>query len=409
MRSSTVQIAWRNLGRNKRRTLLAMLAIGVGQFALVVSCAIMRGYTDNIRRAITGPMVGHVQIHAPEWREERALDLCLSGVQEMLDAVRADPAVQNAGLRIYAPVLAAPITDAFPAVVVGVDVAVESEEYGLLSGLSQPLAEKSVLVGYRLAQRMKVEPGQEIALFGQGADGSMANDLYVVQDIVRSPADLVNQSGIVMSLPDAQALFVMPDQAHEMVIRASASTESRALAADLAALPAVQGMEVLPWEQIVPELVKVVETTDVAGYFVLIVVFIAAVAGITNTLMMAIFERMHEFGMLLALGSRPNRLVHMIMVEAILLGVLGVALGTAIGAGTVAVTAHTGIDMASWGGEDTDDFAFQGLKLPLQIRPQMALDDVLMGLMAIIGVSFVASLWPAFIVARLEPMEAMRA
>ena len=86
MHWSTFKIGWRNLGRNKKRTALALLAIGVGQFALLASNGLMRGYADNIRLAITGPMIGHVQVHAPKWRDERALDLYMDHLADIMAA-----------------------------------------------------------------------------------------------------------------------------------------------------------------------------------------------------------------------------------------------------------------------------------------------------------------------------------
>ena len=152
MQLSTVRIAWRNLGRSKKRTALALLAIGVGQFALLASNGLMRGYADNIRLAITGPMIGHVQVHAPEWRQERALDLYLDDVADTLREIRSAEAVGSAAARIYAPALAAPQQDAFIAIVVGLDVQVESEAYGLLSGLDEPLAEGLKVVAERVVR-----------------------------------------------------------------------------------------------------------------------------------------------------------------------------------------------------------------------------------------------------------------
>ena len=411
MQFSTLKIGWRNLGRNKKRTALALLAIGVGQFALLASNGLMRGYADNIRLAITGPMIGHAQVHAPKWRKERALDLYIDSVSEVIAAVRADEAVGNAAARIYAPVLVAPKEDAFIGVVVGLDMEVESEPYGMLSGLDEPLKARHVLIGHRLAKKIGAEEGMEIAVVGQAADGSLANDLFTVQDIIRSPADIINQTGVVMSLASAQALFVMPDQAHEIVIRATQAGRSKQIAERLSHDPALAGTEVEPWQEIVPELTIVLNTSDYVGYFVIVIVFIAAVAGIANTLMMATFERMHEFGMLLALGSRPQRLVRMIVIEAILTGILGVIIGTALGYLFVVATADSGIDMASWGGSggEVKDMAYKGLNLPLVVRPRLELSDTMLGLIAVMFTSLVASVWPAWTAARLEPMEAMRA
>jgi ABC-type lipoprotein release transport system permease subunit len=406
----TVQIAWRNLGRNKKRTALAFLAITVAQFAFLATDGLMRGYSDNIRLAITGPMVGHVQAHDPNWRQERALDLAINDVDNIVSEVQSDPDVGNVSARIYAPVLVAPKQDAFIATVIGLSIDAESSPYGILSGLKQSVEKGKVLIGYRLAKKINAKPSQEIAVVGQAADGSLANDLYIVQDIIRCPADIVNQSGIVMSLQDAQQLFVMPNQANEIVIRAKTSGKSREISNRLSQKPLFANIEVLTWQEIVPELVLILKMSDYVGYFALIIVFIAAIAGIANTLMMSTFERMHEFGMLLALGTRPMRIVRMVVCESIFIGVIGVAIGTVLGYGFVIGTAEQGIDMASWGGEgQVEEMAYQGLNLPLHIHPRLEPIDTLLGLVAVIVTSLLASVWPAWIAGRLEPIKAMRA
>lgn len=409
MRFSTLRIAWRNLGRNRRRTALAVLAIGVGQWALVSMTGILHGQHDNIRLAITGPMVGHAQIHAPDWREERAMDLMMTDLAAKIEAVRADEAVMNAGARVYAPVLAAPEREAYMAVVMGVDLEVETQDFGLLSGMAAPLGPQEVLVGSALGERMGIEAGQEIALVGQGADGSIANDLYIVRDIIRSPSSIVNDTGVVMSLEDAQTLFVLPNQAHEIVIRTKQAGQAEAMCERLRAVPALAQEEVLPWQDLMPEFVIILSLIDKIGYLVLILLFIAAVAGVANTLMMSTFERMHEIGMLLALGSRPARIVRMIFVEAVLLGVLGVAVGSAAGIGFVGFFGHTGIDLAGFGGPELENFSYKGVCLPMHVHPRMEAGDVLLGLVGVTFTALVAAVWPAMLAARLEPMEAMRA
>ncbi len=409
MSGSTVKIAWRNLGRHKRRTALAVAAIAVGQLALLATMGIMHGYNDNIHAAITGPMVGHVQLHAPAWRQERAMDLTLRGVPEKVELIETIETVRSAAPRIYAPALAAPKREAFAAVVVGIDIAKESESFGLLSGMKEKLPQGKVLIGYRLARKMSTQKGDEIAIVGQAADGSIANDLYIVHDIIRSPADLINQSGVVMSLNDAQYLMAMSGQAHEIVVRGTEHADARKLAGVLKDKKPLQGTEISPWQEIVPEFVLILKMSDVAGYIILGMVFIAAIAGVANTLMMSTFERMHEFGMLLALGSRPQRLVRMIVVEALLLGMIGVIAGTIGGYLFTWGFSETGIDIASWSStEDVRDLAYKGLNLPLHVFPRLELWDSFLGLCTIMLTSLLASVWPASIAARLEPMEAMR-
>lgn len=408
MRLASLSMAWRNLGRNKRRTGLALSAIAVGQFALLATMGMMRGYADQIQLAVTGPMLGNVQVHTPDWREERAMDLYLERVEETTGAIRNEAGVADVSARIYAPVLVAPKQDAFTAVVVGLDPQAESQAHGLLSGLKQPLQEGKVLLGYILARKIHVKSGQQIALIGQGADGSVANDLYEVQGIIRTYASLANESGVIMSIEDAQKFLAMPDEAHEIVIWTTKTADSGAVAERLAVAPLLSDAEVLPWNKIAPEWEKMIALALVGGYFVLFLVFIAAAAGVANTMMMSTFERIRELGMLLALGTHPRRIVGMIVVEAVLLGLLGVAVGTALGYAFVFATSSSGIDMASWGGEAVNDFSFAGLTLPLHVFPRLEAFDSILGLLAVILTSLVASAWPSAVAARLEPVEAMR-
>ena len=129
---STFRIAWRNLGRNRKRSALACAAIGLGQFAFLATAAIMHGYADHYFNSITGPLVGHVQIQAPGWQQDRAVDRTLNEVGVMLEAIRAAPTVVRAAPRVYAPVLAALAAEGFMAVVVGADPTVEANLGGLL-------------------------------------------------------------------------------------------------------------------------------------------------------------------------------------------------------------------------------------------------------------------------------------
>jgi len=403
-----LQMAWRNLGRSKKRTGLALLAIGVGQFALLATNGLMRGYGDNIQAAITGPLIGHVQIHDPNWRDERALDLMIEDVNAMLASVTSNPQVASAAARIYSPVLVAPQEEAFMAVIVGLQPEIESDEAGMLSGLDTPLEPGKVLIGHQLARKMQIEAGAEIAVIGQAVDGYMANALFEVQAIIRCPVELVNLSGIVMDLSEAQTFLAMPDSAHEIVLRLGADESASEVATTLSERPQLAHLEILPWAQLVPELVTVIKSTEFTGYFILILVFVAAIAGIANTLMMSTFERMHEFGMLLSLGCRPLRIVALIVLEACLVAILGVAIGTLLGYGFVGMAQTDGINMATWGGSETSDMGFKGLTIPMNIFPRVQARDSLLGLVAIMITSLLASIWPAWIAGRLEPMEAMR-
>ena len=408
--ASTPRIAWRNLGRNLKRTFLALTAIAVGQLAFLAVTALINGYGEQFFKSVTGPMVGHIQIHAPEWRDDRSMDLTLGDLKRTIAEIQQDPQVDHVSPRIFVPVLVALAEEGFTGMVVGVDPAVESHASGLLAGarLAEQVGRHRVLVGRTFARKYDIEPGMEIAVIGQDVDGSIANDLFIVSNIIDSPVAAVNSLGIVMSLDDAQELVLMQDQAHEIVIHVSEPEMVNDIAARLSSLPILRDAEVLPWREIVPQFVAIIEMMGAYTLIILLIVFIAAAAGITNTMLMSTYERTHEFGMLLSLGCGPGRLSRIVAVEAIMLGLLGVAAGTALGLGFVLLSG-SGLDYAALGGSDTSyEVAFQGLQLSSLFIPKIYVGDVVAGVVAVLLTSFVAALWPMLHILRLEPMEAMR-
>ncbi len=414
---STIRVAWRNLWRNRRRTLLALAAIVLGQFTLVFVNCMTAGMYDDMFRAVTGPLVGHVQIHHRDWREERATDLFVDDLSKVTSEIRAVPGVTSVSPRIYSAVLSVSgeKTDepavAEPAMIVGIDVSVEARKGGFLEDLGgdELPGNRGVVLGKVLANRLKLKPGQSIAVIGQDADGFPASDLFTVRAIVSGKVDVVKTMGILMSAGDAGEFLAMPDQAHEIVVQGGDADDAEDLSERIAALASLEGAEVLPWRKAAPQLAQMIDMKDWFDLIFIAIVFVAAAAGIANTATMSTFERTHEFGMLLAVGARPGRIINMVLIESVALGLAGVALGSALGTAAVLITSHTGIDYSALATTNAvEDFSFKGLSFSYMIYPKFELRHVIFGIAAVTMTSVIASVWPAGLAARLEPVEAMR-
>jgi ABC-type lipoprotein release transport system permease subunit len=369
---------------------------------------VLRWEADWMVDTITGPMLGHVQAHAPGWRRTRAMDKTLRDATNMVALVRSDPAVVGVDARIYAPALAALGDEGFGVVVVGVDLREASRPSRLLEGLRIDVGDREVLVGHLLAAQMGVAKGARIAIVGQGVDGSLANDLFTVAGLVRTSVDLVNRQAVIMPIRAAQDLFALSDEAHELVIYARDASAAQALATRLGQLPSLAKYEVLDWRSAEPGMNELVQLVESMWIFVLALVFVAAAAGVANTALMSTFERTHEFGMLLALGTSPSRIVVMIVLESLALGAAGAGLGAALGIALVEWAAHGGVDFAALTGGGPTNLSAFGMNFSLIIHPRLTPVDVVRVVAAVMITSLFASAWPAVRAARLHPARALR-
>jgi putative ABC transport system permease protein len=406
-----ILMGWRNIGRNKVRTILACFAIAIAQITLIWINSFMNGDEAKIFETLTGPMLGHIQIHSPKYRDDEAIERVIPNAASLAGKIAEVPHVQGVSPRVYAPVLASLKETGHVAGITGMNITTERKAGGVLEGLGPdrlPTGQE-VLVGKGLAADMGVRAGDTLALMGQAVDGSIASGLYRVKAVIETPIDQINQAGIIMDLPVSQDFLGMADQVHEMVIRTDGQPSIAGVLSSLKKLPSLKPYEILSWDQIVPYMATLLEMSGKVNYMILAMVFLTTIAGVANTMLMATFERVHEFGMLLALGCNPARLIRLLAIESLTLGIVGVTIGSVIGIALTLYGARNGIDLSALGSAGQgSSFTFEGMNLGLKIFPILELKDIASGIGAVCVTSVLASLWPARRISRLEPVEAMR-
>ncbi len=408
--ASTLRIAWRNLGRNRRRTALALGATAIAELVLVFYQGLFAGYFDQMLRTMTGPVVGHVQVHAPKWRDDHATDRLLGSLAARLDAIRAAPGVTSVTPRLWAPTLIARSDEGEVATIVGVDAEAERKT-GLLelTELSRSPGAGEVLLGVGLARALVAKPGDQLALVGQAADGSVASGLVTVAAVVETGVETVDRYGVIMPFADASELLVVSDAAHELVVTGGDPLAAPELAARLATLPALAGEEVLSWRELAPEFAALIDFLWAYELVVMALVFVAAATSAANTMVMSTFERTHELGMLLALGARPRRIVGLVVAESVVLGLLGLVVGAAVGAALVTWWGSSGLDLSKLApGGGGAEVSYMGMKISMVMYPRLDPAGLWRGAVAVFITSLVAALWPALRAARLEPADAVR-
>ena len=416
MSGQLFRLAWRNLWRNPRRTLIAMAAIGFGYVMLLFVACLMAGLRQQMIESGTGLVLSDIEVHAPAYYPNRSIHQTLgerkgTNVSALLAAIAADPRIYAATPRVYGYGLVSAPHQSAGAEILGVDPNQEQKVTVLHtrivkgSYLSEQIP-KGIVMGDKLATTIGVEVGSEIVLLTQAADGSMGNDLYTIVGIFHTNLDETDQGLVLMCLPSLQELLRLPPvRIHEVGIKlhdiTEATTAARALDVQLnKTLP----VRVRAWPELAPELADYVQFNRSVTFILFSIFFLLAIIGVINTMLMAVIERTRELGMLMAVGMRPVQVVGLILAEAAGLAGASLVLGGAIGVPLLWYLQVHGLDL----GGAIDELSLAGVVVG---RHWYGRQDFFAYGQAALGLAvtaLVSALYPALRAARFRPTEALR-
>ena len=412
-----LQLAWRNLWRNYRRTLITMAAIAFGYAMLMFVACLMAGLRWQMIENGTRLLLSQIQVHDPDYYPNRPIQKTIGGqkgtdVAALLSAITADSRVEAAAPRVYGYGMVSAGDRSYGVELLGIDPDRERRVTALHDQMVKGtyLTEgmpKSVAMGDKLASTIRVQVGSEIVLLTQAADGSMGNDLYTVGGIFHSGLDDMDRSLVLMPASSLQDLLQLPHgRIHEVGIKLYDIAGATAVAADLAAqLGKTLSVRVMAWPELAPDLADYVQFNRGVTFVLFFIFFLVAVIGIMNTMLMAVFERTRELGMLMALGMRPPQVIGLIVAEAAGLACASLILGGAIGAPLLWYLQAHGLDL---GGKTGGVVTIAGVVVG---RLWYGRQDFAAYTQAALGLgitALISALYPAWRAAHFRPTEAMR-
>ena len=399
-----LKMAWRNIGRNRRRTVVTVGAMAFGFYAMVIWFGMLQGLLNDMEDTVVEVELGDLQIHAPTYLEDPSLYTAIDDVDALLS--RLEAAGFRASARLVGAGLAAAHDSAAGASLRGIDV----QGNAGVSVISTRLAEGAwlddgdpagVVVGRRLARALDVAVGDELVVLSQTTDGAIANDLYTVRGILDSVSDGIDRSAVFLTDAAFRELFFMPEGAHEIVVR---KPDDVVLAAALETVQGLApGLDTQSWRSLVPTLATYLDSARQMMGIVSAIIYIVIAILILNAMLMAVFERIREFGVLKALGVEPRQVLSLIIAESALQTGLALGLGLALSLPTLWYLVEFGIDTGALGGVSVIGATFatvwQAAVSPATfVTPAMTL--ILLVLLAVI--------YPALKAAWISPVEAMR-
>jgi putative ABC transport system permease protein len=406
------KMAWRNVWRNPRRTILTVSAITFAGVLLVFMLSFQFGSYETMINTAVKISTGHLQIQAEKYVEKKSIRYAIPHPDQITAILNHIPGVAAYTFRAQAFALISSDDRTYGAVVTGVDPQREakvSRMKRLVRGgnfLSAGDVNQAV-VGSLLAKNLRVTVGDELTLLGQGKDGSIAATVVQVKGIFSSGIDEFDRSTIQIPLPTFQDVFSMGAAVHAVVVTAKSLSDVSGVKAEInVALSGLAGggsLKTLDWQELMPGLRQAIEMDLVSGLIFYGLLIIVVAFSILNTFLMAIFERTKEFGVMMAIGTTPRRLTKVLLIESMSMTAIGIIAGILLGIGVTYYFQIHGIDFAG-GSELLSQFGITG-----RMYPKLSLLSISIGPFMVLFFTFVAALYPALKVRRLRPAEAMTA
>jgi ABC-type lipoprotein release transport system permease subunit len=401
------QMAWRNIWRHPRRTLVILTAVVIGVWSMIFLGALLRGMVDGMIKNGISTLTGHIQIHQENYRNDPVVDNSMQGVDKIeaaLGKILPDGAKYAERIRVNA--IANNARHSAAITLVGIDPEKERGVSFIGEGVVEgkhlsPVGQQGIVIGKALLDKFETRIGHKLVLMAQDSQKEIVSKSFRIIGVFRAEMESTEKNFVFVSLPAAQKMLKVAGEISEISIILPERGMEEEITKKIMAKFGTTGITAETWKELIPFLRANLDIFNQFMYIWYLVVFAAMGFGIVNTMLMAIFERMREFGLLKALGMKPFWILRSVLTESLFLLVLGTTLGNILGFLFVYAAAKTGIDLSALAA-GTEMWGMTRI-----IFPVIAAQDVLVANFTVLILGLLVSAYPAIKAARFSPVEAM--
>ena len=402
-----LQLAWRNIWRNPRRTTVILAAVIIGVWSMIFLGALMRGIAVGMVKNGIATLTGHIQIHHKGYRDDPAIENSITNRQVVKKALSQSlPPLAQRTRRVRVNAIANNARHSSGVTMVGIDPRAEAKVSFIGSAISRGryLAQddsNGILVGKALLEKFETKIGRKLVLMSQDKKQEIASRAFRIVGVFRAEMESTEKQFVFVTRSAAQKMLKLGNGISEIAILLPHGYENLDVYEKLkAALPSDQ-FEIHSWRELLPFQTAYLRILDGFMWFWFLVVFVAMGFGIVNTTLMAVFERMREFGLMKALGMKPWWILREVLVESFLLLICGLIVGNCLGFLSIYALSGSGIDLSALaaGAE------YAGMSRI--IYPAIAIKDVLAANLTVLLLGLLVSLYPAIKASRFTPVQAL--
>ena len=399
-------IAWRNIWRQKTRSLVVIFAVGLGIWALVFLMAFSYGVNVTFINTAIQNQHSHIQLHHPDFKTDKEVKYVMQNGKQTLEEIAKLESVQAATGRLISAAMASTANGAGGVQIWGIFPEEESKVTRLNSKLIEGkyfegTKRNPILMSKKLAEKLKAKIRSKIILTFQDVDGEITTAAFRVVGLFDTGNSMFDEANIYVKADDLRNLLhTGDDELHEIAIYLNDPNYVDETLQQLK--EAKPGILIEGWKEIAPELQLMETQLEQSMIIIMVIILLALIFGIINTMLMAVLERVRELGMLMAVGMNKVRVFFMIMLETIMLSLAGAPVGMFLGFITVRILNKTGIDLSAFS-EGLREFGISEI-----LRPYLTPDYYVLLAIMVVATAIIASIFPAWKAIRLKPVEAIR-
>ena len=399
-----ITLGWRNLWRHPKRTIVILFAITLGVWFMVISAGMMVGIIEQQVRDTIFNLTGHAQIHHPKYRDDPAIEHSMPPPTPAMLEILNSPKVKQWSSRVRLPAVVMSERESRGVTLVGID---PKHEQGL-SFIGEPVVEgralesvddDGIVIGRRMAEKLETRVGKRIVVMSQDKNNEVADRGFRIVGLYQADLESTETAYVFTGRKTAQKLLGLGDDISEIALITDSREGLEPLVASLR--KAAPNLESMSWQELEPLIVTALRVYDNFMIIWYLIIFGAMAFGLTNTMLMAIFERTREIGLFQALGMRPRFIVGQVLMETFILLVIGIALGNLTGWFTSDVIFADGIDLTEFA-RGMESFQMSSI-----MRFQLEARDLITINLMVIVLGLLSSLYPALKAARYVPVEAI--
>lgn len=399
-----LKIAWRNIWRNKLRSLVVILATAAGTWSVLILIAFVGGFIESYVNNAISMELGHIQIHNPRYADDPQLSNSIAHPENIVNAIEGMKGVKAATYRMEVNGMLSASHGVRGVKIMGVIPEKENRvfNYGALIVKGSNIdtnTRHAILMGKSLAEDLQVEPGKRIVLTFNDASGNLVSGAFNIAGAYKTSNETFDDSHVYVPYSTLQTLTGMGNAAQEIVIRA---TDDEVVEEVLNRIEKrFPELNVQSYLELAPE-ISLFKTQIASSSYIYIAIFmLALIFGIINTMLMAVLERIKELGVLMAIGLNRVQTFFMIVYETIFLAMMGAPVGILLGLITINYVGNVGLDLSNWA-EGLNRFGLDSI-----VYPSLAASYYWKVALAVFITAVLASIYPALKAIRLRPVEAI--